>query len=161
MIFRAANRLLEFFGKDRDKREEPPRHERTADSITRTLRALTDVGDSIVSSVHVIESPTRMYLCVTMEVKPEALELQIENDRRQAKGMFEVDENWSAAEVNARWARRVTLTDEYGDVLTRAVTGARGMTDAGAKEVFFEYYALDMYPERMYLSDGESRVRVR
>ena len=35
------------------------------------------------------------------------------------------------------------------------------MTDAGAREVFFAFNALDRYPEAMYLSDGRARLRVR
>ena len=41
------------------------------------------------------------------------------------------------------------------------MSGARGMTDVGAKEVFFEFNALEAYPERMYLRSGETRVRIR
>lgn len=161
MIAKAASRLQQFFGRDRKKNEEPPRHTRTADSTTRTMRALCDVGESIVSNVHVIESPTRLYLCVSMEVKPDALAAQMEKDRKTARGMFEVDENWSAAEVNARWARHAVLTDEHGEVLEHAVIGARGMTDAGYREVFFEFNAMDVYPEKVYLASGNTRVRVR
>ena len=130
-------------------------------SETATLRALVDVGESVVSNVHVIYSRVRLYLCVTMEVKPEALAAQAEADRRTAAGMFEVDENWSAAEVNARWARRAVLTDGEGNPLDAAMAGARGVTDVGAKEVFFEYNALESYPERMYLNVDGVRVRVR
>lgn len=35
------------------------------------------------------------------------------------------------------------------------------MTDVGAREVFFEFNALDHYPETMYLAVGDARVRVR
>lgn len=128
---------------------------------TATMRALSDLGESIASGVHAIYSPVRLYLCVAMEPKPDALRAQIDADRRAAKGMFEVDENWSAAEINARWARSATLTDGEGNVLDRAVSGARGLTDIGAKEVFFEFGALETYPETMYLVSGETRVRVR
>ena len=96
-----------------------------------------------------------------MEVKPDALAAQLERDRRTAAGMFDVDENWSAAEVNARWARRAVLTDGEGNLLDAAMAGARGVTDVGAREVFFEYNAMDSYPERMYLAAGDTRVRVR
>ena len=41
------------------------------------------------------------------------------------------------------------------------MAGARGVTDVGAREVFFEYNAMDSYPERMYLAAGDTRVRVR
>ena len=126
-----------------------------------TLRALVDVGESVVSNVHVIYSSVRLYLCVTMEVKPDALAAQAERDRRTAAGMFEVDENWSAAEVNRRWARRAVLTDGEGNPLDAAMAGARGVTDVGAKEVFFEYNAMESYPERMYLAADGVRVRVR
>ena len=37
-----------------------------------------------------------------------------------------MDENWSAAEVNARWGKRAVLTDGSGRVLDHAVLGARG-----------------------------------
>ena len=144
---------------------QPARHtsaqRRTPGSETATLRALVDVGESVVSNVHVIYSSVRLYLCVTMEVKPEALAAQAEADRRTAAGMFEVDENWSAAEINARWARRAVLTDGEGNPLDAAMAGARGVTDVGAKEVFFEYNAMESYPERMYLAADGVRVRVR
>lgn len=130
-------------------------------SATVTMRALIDVGESIVHSVHVIYSPVRLYLCVAMEVKPEALEAQREADRRMAAGMFKVDPLWSAATVNARWASKAVLTDGEGNELYDATDGARGMTDAGAKEVFFEYNAMETYPEMMYLSANGIRVRVK
>ena len=142
------------------EKKAPPR--RTAPSNTTTsMRALTDLGDSIAASVHVIEATTHLYLCVSMEPKPEALAAQIAKDRKMAKGMFEVDETWSAAEVNKRWARDAVLTDAQGNVIEQALLGARGMTDAGAKEVFFEFNAMDIYPESMYLSNGETRIRIR
>ena len=53
------------------------------------------------------------------------------------------------------------LTDQDGNVIDGALIGARGMTDAGANEVFFEFNALDIYPQKMYLSNGETRIRVR
>lgn len=93
--------------------------------------------------------------------KPEALSAQKLADKKAAAGHFDVDENWSAAEVNARWGKRAVLTDENGRVLDGAVLGARGMTDVGAREVFFEFNALDHYPETMYLAVGDARVRVR
>lgn len=72
-----------------------------------------------------------------------------------------MDALWSAAAVNARWARRALLVDADGGVLEGAVCGAQGMTEAGAREVFFEFNALERYPEEMYLSDGHARLRVR
>ena len=132
-----------------------------APSTTATMRALCDLGESIATNVHAIYTATRLYLCVTMEPKPDALEAQLAADKRLAAGLFEVDRLWSAASVNARWARKAVLTDGEGQLLDAAVLGARGMTDAGAKEVFFEFSALDAYPERMYLSSGDTRVRVR
>ena len=42
-----------------------------------------------------------------------------------------------------------------------AMKGARGMTEAGAKEVFFEFNSLDVYPEKLYLTNGRTRVRVK
>jgi len=131
------------------------------DSATATMKALVDLGESIAYSVHVIYSPVRLYLCVAMEVKPEALAKQQEADRKTAAGLFKVDPLWSAAEVNARWARKAVLVDEEGCELCDATHGARGMTDAGAKEVFFEYNALESYPEKMYLAADGIRIRVK
>ena len=111
----------------------------TPGSRTETLRALSDLGESIASGVHAIYAQSRLYLCVAMQPKPEALSAQKLADKKAAAGHFDVDENWSAAEVNARW----------------------GMTDVGAREVFFEFNALDHYPETMYLAVGDARVRVR
>ena len=130
-------------------------------SATVTMRALIDVGESIAYSVHVIYSSVRLYLCVAMEVKPEALARQQEADRKMAAGMFKVDPMWSAATVNARWARKAVLVDGEGNELYAAMHGARGMTDAGAKEVFFEYNALESYPEKMYLEADGVKIRVR
>lgn len=130
-------------------------------SSTVTMRALVDVGESIAHSVHVIYSPVRLYLCVAMEVKPDALAAQQEADRKMAAGMFKVDPLWSAATINARWASEAILTDGDGNELYEATVGARGMTDAGAKEVFFEYNALESYPEKMYLIAKGIRVRVK
>ena len=113
------------------------------------------------SGVHAIYAQSRLYLCVAMQPKPEALSAQKLADKKAAAGHFDVDENWSAAEVNARWGKRAVLTDENGRVLDGAVLGARGMTDVGAREVFFEFNALDHYPETMYLAVGDARVRVR
>lgn len=162
MIAAAVEQLQKFLsGGKREEKTREEIHHRTPDSTTMTMRALSDLGESIASSVHIIASPTRLYLCVTMEVKPDALRAQMEADRRAAKGMFEVDENWSAAEVNARWGKSAVLTDGDGNLLHRAMEGARGMTDAGAKEVFFEFNALDAYPEAMYLVNGHTRVKVR
>lgn len=131
------------------------------DSATVTMRALIDVGESIAHSVHVIYSPIRLYLCVAMEVKPEALAAQQAADKKMAAGMFKVDPLWSAATVNARWARKAVLVDGDGCELYAATHGARGMTDAGAKEVFFEYNALESYPEKMYLVADGIKIRVR
>lgn len=133
----------------------------TKKSTTATMRALSDLGESIASSVHVLYGSVRLYLCVTMQPKPEALEAQKKEDKRQAAGLFEVDELWSAAAVNARWARSAYLTDGEGHRLERAMQGALGMTDAGAKEVFFVFNAMESYPEAMYLTDGKTRVRVK
>ena len=130
-------------------------------SSTVTMRALVDVGESIAHSVHVIYSPIRLYLCVAMEVKPDALAAQQAADKKTAAGMFRVDPLWSAATVNARWARKAVLIDGDGNELYAATSGARGMTDAGAKEVFFEYNAMESYPEKMYLIADGIRVRVK
>ena len=163
MFASAAARLQKIFGKP-EKTKEQTKHapaKKTPGSSTMTMRALSDLGESIATSTHVIYGNVRLYLCVTMEPKPDALKAQMERDRRAAKGMFKVDEMWSAAEVNKRWARDAVLTDAQGNVIEQALLGARGMTDAGAKEVFFEFNALDIYPERMYLSNGETHIRVR
>ena len=133
----------------------------TPGSRTATLRALSDLGESVASGVHAIYGPSRLYLCVAMQPKPEALHAQKLADKKAAAGHFDVDENWSAAEVNARWGKRAVLTDGSGRVLDGAVLGARGMTDVGAREVFFEFNALDHYPETMYLAVGDARVRVK
>lgn len=111
--------------------------------------------------MHAIYAQSRLYLCVAMQPKPEALHAQRLADKKAAAGHFDVDENWSAAEVNARWGKRAVLTDGSGRVLDHAVLGAKGMTDAGAREVFFEFNALESYPEPMYLAAGDARVRVR
>lgn len=142
------------------EKKTPPRRS-TPSNTTTSMRALTDLGDSIVASVHVIEAATHLYLCVSMEPKPEALAAQIAKDRKMAAGMFEVDETWSAAEVNKRWAKDAVLVDGEGNRMERAMNGARGMTEAGAKEVFFEFNALDFYPEKLYLTNGRTRVRVK
>ncbi len=134
---------------------------KAAPSVTATMRALVDLGESVATNVHAIYTPTRLFLCVTMEPKPEALEAQLAADRRMAAGHFEVDRLWSAASVNARWGRRAVLTDGEGRLLDGAALGARGMTDAGAREVFFEFSAMDVYPDKMYLANGDARVRVR
>lgn len=139
--------------------EEKPKR-RAPSTTTTTMRALTDLGQSVAASVHVIEASGHLYLCVAMEPKPEALAAQMALDKKQAAGMFEVDSTWSAAEVNKSWAGHATLIDEDGHILHQAVKGARGMTEAGAKEVFFEFNALEQYPQKVYLSDGKTRVRV-
>ena len=53
-------------------------------STTATMRALSDLGESIASGVHVLYGSVRLYLCVTMQPKPEALAAQKKEDKRQA-----------------------------------------------------------------------------
>ena len=159
MITRAARLLEKFFGKEPEKKEPERRH--APSNTTTSMRALTDLGDSIAASVHAIEASSHLYLCVAMEPKPDALAAQMLRDKTQAAGMCEVDRTWSAAEVNKIWARDAVLIDEDGHILRRAKDGARGMTEAGAKEVFFEFNALDTYPEKVYLSNGKTRIRVK
>lgn len=159
MIERAVRLLAKLLHKEPEKKE-PPRRAPSSNTTT-SMRALTDLGDSIVASVHVIEATTHLYLCLAMEPKPEAVMEQMEKDRKMAAGMFEVEETWSAAEVNKRWAKDAYLVDSEGNRLERAMNGARGMTEAGAREVFFEFNALDVYPEKLYLTNGRSRVRVK
>ena len=159
-MFTRVVQLFEKLLQKEPEKKEPPRRSAPGNTTT-SMRALTDLGESIVASVHVIEATTHLYLCVSMEPKPDALAAQMERDRKQAAGMFEVDETWSAAEVNKRWAKNAVLVDESGERLERAMAGARGMTEAGAKEVFFEFNALEYYPEKMYLTNGRSRVRVK
>jgi len=159
-MFTRVVQLFEKLLQKEPEKKEPPRRSAPGNTTT-SMRALTDLGESIVASVHVIEATTHLYLCVSMEPKPDALAAQMERDRKQAAGMFEVDETWSAAEVNKRWAKNAVLVDEFGERLERAMAGARGMTEAGAKEVFFEFNALEYYPEKMYLTNGRSRVRVK
>lgn len=144
---------------ERPKRAQAQR--RPIEATTVRLNEVSDLGESIATGVHAIFAQVRIYLCVSMEPKAEALAIQREKDRRQAAGLFEVDAMWSAAAVNARWARRAVLCDEQGQVLESAVCGARGMTDVGAKEAFFEFHALEGYPDTLYLSDGLTRVRVK
>ena len=160
-MFSAAALLQGFFAKPKKEPVKPAPQKKKLNSTTMTMRALSDLGESIASSTHVIYGQVRLYLCVTMDPKPEALQAQMAKDKRAAKGMFEVDEMWSAAEVNKRWAKDAVLTDGEGHVIDSALIGARGMTDAGANEVFFEFNALDIYPEKMYLANGETRIRVR
>ena len=159
MITRAARLLEKIFGKEPEKKE--PERRRAPSNTTTSMRALTDLGDSIAASVHVIEASSHLYLCVAMEPKPDALAAQMLKDKKRAAGMFEVDRTWSAAEVNKSWAREAMLIDEAGHILYKAMDGARGMTEAGAKEVFFEFNALDVYPEKVYLSNGKTRIRVK
>ena len=156
---RIAQLLERFLAKEPEKQAGERR--RAPSNTTTSMRALTDLGDSIAASVHVIEASSHLYLCVAMEPKPDALAAQMQKDKKQAAGMFEVDRTWSAAEVNKSWAREAMLIDEDGHILYKAMDGARGMTEAGAKEVFFEFNALDAYPEKMYLSNGKTRIRVK
>ena len=144
---------------DNPRRREAPR----AAARTTILRRqeTVDLGECVATGIHSIFSPVRIYICVTLTPKAETLAAQREADRRLAAGMFEVDEMWSAAAVNARWARHAILTDENGLPLERAIDGARGMTDAGAHEAFFEFCATEAYPPQIYLSDGKTRIRVK
>ena len=144
---------------DRPRAAAPQR--RSTPALTIRLQETCDLGESVATGVHAIYAAARIYLCVTMEPKPDALARQHAADKKLAAGHFDVDAMWSAAAVNARWAKKAVLCDEAGHVLENAVIGARGMTDAGAKEVFFEFSALETYPECLYLSDGQTRLRVR
>ena len=159
MIERAGKLLEKLFAKGPEKKETERR--RAPSNTTTSMRALTDLGDSIAASVHVIEGPSHLYLCVAMEPKLDALAAQMQWDKKQAAGMFEVDRTWSAAEVNKSWAKDAVLIDADGHILRKAMDGARGMTEAGAKEVFFEFNALDVYPEKVYLTNGKTRIRVK
>ena len=103
MLSLPAFSINRIFSTVQKKSEKTPRE--ISGNRTATLRALSDLGESVASSVHAIYSPIRLYLCVAMEPKPDALSRQHEADRKTAAGHFEVDANWSAAEVNARWAR--------------------------------------------------------
>lgn len=48
-----------------------PKLEReTPGSRTATLRALSDLGESVASSVHAIYAQSRLYLCVAMQPSP-------------------------------------------------------------------------------------------
>ena len=75
MIDRAAKLLEKLFPKAPVAQE--PKRKRVSPNTTTTMRALTDLGDSIAASVHVIEAPAHLYLCVAMEPKPDALAAQI------------------------------------------------------------------------------------
>lgn len=144
-----------------DKPRSAPAPRRPFPVETVRLSERSDLGECVATGVHAIYAQVRIYICVTMEPKADALAAQREADRKQAAGMFEVDAMWSAAAVNARWGRRAFLCGEDGQTLEGAVCGARGMTDAGAREVFFEFAAMERYPEVIYLTDGNTRVRVR
>ena len=159
MMTRMRQMLKKLLVKEPEKKAPPKRG--VPGNTTTSMRALTDLGDSIAASVHVIENAAHLYLCVAMEPKPDALAAQMQRDKKQAAGMFEVDRTWSAAEVNKNWAKDAVLIDEDGHILRRAMDGARGMTEAGAKEVFFEFNALDVYPEKVYLTNGKTRIRVK
>lgn len=60
----------------------------TPGSRTETLRALSDLGESIASGVHAIYAQSRLYLCVAMQPKPEALSAQKLADKKAAAGHF-------------------------------------------------------------------------
>ena len=60
-----------------------PKLEReTPGNRTATLRALSDLGESVASSVHAIYAQSRLYLCVAMQPKPEALHAQRLADKK-------------------------------------------------------------------------------
>ena len=64
-----------------------PKPEReTPGNRTATLRALSDLGESVASSVHAIYAQSRLYLCVAMQPKPEALHAQRLADKKAAAG---------------------------------------------------------------------------
>ena len=68
-----------------------PKLEReTPGNRTATLRALSDLGESVASSVHAIYAQSRLYLCVAMQPKPEALHAQRLADKKAAAGHFDV-----------------------------------------------------------------------
>ena len=144
-----------------DKPRNAPAPRRPFQVETVRLNEASDLGECAATGVHAIYAQVRIYICVSMEPKPDALAAQREADRKQAAGLFEVDAMWRAAAVNARWGRGAVLCDAQGQVLEGAVFGARGMTDAGAREVFFEFHALEHYPDEIYLTDGKTRIRVR
>ena len=73
----------------------------------------------------------------------------------------ETHETFMRACTEERSTLPAVLTDAGGQVLESAIRGARGMTDAGAREVFFEFNALDTYPEPMYLAAGDARIRIK
>ena len=65
-----------------------PKPEReTPGSRTATLRALSDLGESVASSVHAIYAQSRLYLCVAMQTKPEALHAQRLADKKAAASL--------------------------------------------------------------------------
>ena len=69
-----------------------PKLEReTPGNRTATLLALSDLGESVASSVHAIYAQSRLYLCVAMQPKPEALHAQRLADKKAAAGHFDVD----------------------------------------------------------------------
>ena len=77
----AGQAIQRFFAMDAG-RTEPPRPVFRTTTARRSETA--DLGESIATGVHAIYGPVRLYLCVSMEPKPEALAAQREADRRQA-----------------------------------------------------------------------------
>lgn len=144
-----------------DKPKGAPAPRRAYPVETVRLNETRDLGECVATSVHAIYARGSIYISVTMEPKEDALKAQCEADRKQAAGLFEVDRLWSAAAVNTKWGRRAYLCDAQGQALEGTLCGARGLTDAGAREVFFEFTAMEHYPEKMYLTDGKTRIRVR
>ena len=80
MLSLPAFSINRIFSTVQKKSEKTPRE--IPGNRTATLRALSDLGESVASSVHAIYSPIRLYLCVAMEPKPDALSRQHEADRK-------------------------------------------------------------------------------
>ena len=70
MLSLPAFSINRIFSTVQKKSEKTPRE--IPGNRTATLRALSDLGESVASSVHAIYSPIRLYLCVAMEPKPDA-----------------------------------------------------------------------------------------
>ena len=69
----------------------------------------------------------------------------------------------AAAELQAQGALQ-TKTAAYQQAMIKRAAQRKLLKlikQAGAKEVFFEFNALDVYPDKLYLTNGRTRLRVK
>ena len=78
----------------------------TPGSRTETLRALSDLGESIASGVHAIYAQSRLYLCVAMQPKPEALSAQKRGGSQRPLGQARRADRRKRTRAGWRRARR-------------------------------------------------------